>query len=147
MKKMKKLTAVAIMVIFSCFLIFSASIKDASAKEVPITEENIHLLKGRWEGYGRGVSQKIGGRSVELPIESEIVNDCAPLKGTLIYYKMTGGNLVLPFDNGVIENGKLLIRWDKEKHWVHLKLDIKSGKVRLKGQNHLGWDLFFLKKT
>jgi len=43
-----------------------------SAKEVLITEENMALLKGKWEGYRRGMGQT--GRILELKSMLVIIN-------------------------------------------------------------------------
>lgn len=124
MKKMAILVVMAL--IFSCFLTFSVSV---SAKEVPITEENLALLKGKWEGrlnYG-------GFKKADVPVVLEIINDTIPLKGKITLSFPAAGVAEVPFENGIIEKGKFLVKYEDGKPWIKLRLDVKGEKIELLG--------------
>lgn len=116
-----------------------------SAKEVPITEENLALLKGKWEGYRRGMGQT--GRILELESMLEIFNNELPLRGELTHFNVRGGgDQNLPFSNGVIDKkGRLFIEWDGGKYWIRLNL-IDGKMMDLKGKDSVNWEIYLEKK-
>ena len=125
---MKK-TVLVLALIFCFFLPFSVS-----AKEMPITEENLPLLKGKWEGTW---DLTMGGRG-RGPMGLLIENESCPLKGSLIFYKLdAGGSRTEPFENGVLEKGELFIQWEKYKN-LRLKLYVPKGAPELRGE--LFWE-------
>jgi len=98
---MKKTVVLAAMVVVFVFT-FNPLVW---AKEMPITEENISQLKGNWEGYRRGMNDM--GMMIESLTDLEIFNDTPPFKCEFVYYgSKKGGFLRVPFNNGIIEEGK-----------------------------------------
>ncbi len=92
-------------------------------EEVPIVD--VSILQGVWDGSHTKINT--------YPISSslEIFNDAVPLKGVLTSYAR--GTNRYPFENGVVENGKLFIQWEKDK-WIKLGM-YKNGKtVQLRGE-------------
>jgi hypothetical protein len=114
-------------VLLLAFWVALAQVIPVYAGEVPITEENLAQLRGKWEGY-----LKVYGSSQEQARSMEVLNDTVPLRGVLYVYGPLG-NSIRDFDNGIIEKGKLLIRFDK-RQWIRLALHIsKKGKLELRG--------------
>lgn len=100
------------------------------AKEVSITitEENFSLLKGKWEG-----TKNIPGVG-DLPCSLEIINNALPFKGC--YYSNTssaGGDSERPFENGTIEKGQFVVRWNNFE-WMRLTfVRSEKGEILLVG--------------
>ncbi len=106
----------------------------AFAKEVPITENNIAKLVGIWEGKREMSSPAVGTYPSTLEV-LEISNDApVKIKGKLTNHRSREGasTTVLPFDNAVIQNGKLLIKWGPSQY-TELSLDVSGDKMILWG--------------
>jgi len=120
---MKKILVLVCAICFST--IFVSSVLVSAKDEISVAD--IHLLKGKWEGY-----LKIYGGSQEQQRSLEVLNDDIPLKGVLYIYGGLSGNSSRNFDNGIIEKGKLVIRFEKYQ-WIRLALRNKKGKLELRG--------------
>jgi hypothetical protein len=131
MKKIAIFAATTFLAVMAAVIIPIVSY--AKANEVPITEENLTQLKGKWEGYRRGLSG--WGQS---PTDFEIENDVLPLKGRMINYQSpSGGDSVSLFEDGAIKKGKLhfklLGKYGEVLREVTLTLYVSGKKMELRG--------------
>ena len=127
------------------------SVPVCNGDEIAITEANLSQLKGKWEGYKRvlkdfkvHIGKKVtANKLVNISLELEIFNEELPLKGNL---SLKEKDKDFPFDNGVIENGKLFIKW--KNNWVRLSLKklSEAGRMELSGEDADGGDYNFKNK-
>jgi hypothetical protein len=124
-----KRTSLLAMAVIIMVAVFTTSY----AEEVLITNENLHLLKRKWEGE-RSASSRSG-----LPkyrrMEIEIRNENLPLEGVITLHFDMGKPDRIEFKNGVLKNGKIFIQQeDSIRHWWMFGLYKKDGELELRGE-------------
>ena len=108
-----------------------------------ITNYNICLLKGKWEGSATFGSV---GNNHKVPTTMEIYNETVPLKGKLTMHhvppavfnlfvpkpKTFSGDATMEFEDGTInESGNLLVK--QGENYFELNLKIAPNQLRLDG--------------
>ncbi len=83
-------------------------------------------LRGRYEG-----TRIAQGYNYEWKTILEIEGNELPLKGKLIN-QTPDGFVTYPFENGIIKDGKIFIKWSEEKY-VEFKFYLQSGGIFLEG--------------
>ena len=114
----------------------------AKTPVTPITNNNLTDLKGAWTGDRLG---KMGNLKTDLTI----YNDVLPLRGVITLYFLGGASKTIDFNNGRIEDGRLIIYREN----IGLKLDLSlrkdDGQMKLEGSIMFqGYDVnVFFKKV
>ena len=133
---MKKLALILLAMAISLSL-FRSNL--AQAEEISITEQNVAQLHGEWEG--EWIPHVIAKKRSFSSWQSELIveNDSLPLK-VMLKYQHYGDMVLRPDGSGSIEEGKLLIKWEKSQ-WLRLTLYVsKSGEMKLYGDFYLEGD-------
>jgi hypothetical protein len=102
----------------------------AKAPVTPITNNDLPDLKGEWTGDRLG---KMGNLRTDLTI----YNDVLPLRGVVTFYFLQGNSKTIDFNNGRIEDGRLIIY--REDTGLKLDLGLRKGD----GQMKLEGDVLF----
>lgn len=114
----------------------------AKTPVTPITNNDLADLKGEWTGDRLG---KMGNLRTDLTI----YNDILPLRGVITLYFLKGNSKDFGFNNGRIEDGRLIIYRED----IGLKLDLSlrkgDGQMKLEGDIMFeGYDVnVFFKKV
>ena len=107
-------------------LLFVGSVT-AEAPFTPITQDDLKDLKGEWTGERTAV---IGGtRKTDLKIH----NDSLPLQGEVILHVPRGAPQTYGFEDGRIEDERLVLICEDTELELHLRLLKGDGKMKLEG--------------
>jgi hypothetical protein len=114
----------------------------AKTPVTPITNNDLTDLKGEWTGERLG---KMGILRTDLTID----NDMIPLRGAIILYFLRGNSKTFDFNNGRIEDGRLIIY--REDIGLKLDLSLRKGDDQMKLEGNImfeGYDVnVFFKKV
>ncbi len=134
--KMKKICLLVIVI----FLL--GGLATAKTPVTLITNNDLPDLKGEWTGDRLG---KMGNLRTDLTI----YNDMLPLRGVITLYFLKGNSKTFDFNNGRIEDGRLIIY--REDIGLKLDLSLRKGGDQMKLEGDIvfqGYDVsVFLKKV
>lgn len=114
---MKKVIVLALMILLAISLAF------AKTAVVPITEDDLPYLPGKWTGHS------IHGRRIDL----HIYNDRLPAQGEITVYFSDDETQTCSFDDGYLENGQLCISCEELVLILRLRLQESDGEINLVG--------------
>lgn len=129
---MKKTLSLAMVMAVVCWSVCLSAVNFVYAGEVPITENNLAQLKGKWEGE-RSVATTFGSPQYFRTV-LEVTNDSFPLEGKIIFYLRMGEPNEVEFKNGVLRKGRIFIEGESVRDWREFYLFEKKGKLELRGE-------------
>jgi hypothetical protein len=111
------------------FLLYGSGFADENFTLIPITVENISLIKGHWSGHMEMMNRRAGLKRYKCDLD--ITNSAVPAQEKLVQH-WPSGDVPLDFDNGEIKDGKLVVASGR----VTLNLGLyksAEGKLKLSG--------------